>query len=83
MSQEELDAFYETLRGQGIAYDWVKKINDNSVNIDDSNVNSDDNNVSEIDNSDGNAQDENLLEKWRSMKESYQKFLAGQALTEA
>lgn len=77
LSQEELDAFYETLRGQGIEYDWVKKINDNSVNIDDGNVNNNDNNVSKSDSGDGNAQDENWLAKWHRMKESYQKFLAG------
>lgn len=77
LSREELDAFYETLRGQGIEYDWVKKINDNSVNIDDSNVNNNDDNVSRSDGSDGNAQDENWLAKWHRMKESYQKFLAG------
>lgn len=66
LSPEEIEAFYDTLeeQGSGISYDNI--------------VGGDDSNVGSGDSSDGSDnKEDNWLENWHQMRESYLKFLAG------
>lgn len=73
LSAEEMEAFYDSLRGQ------EGKDSDNDIDVfdSDSDVNDDDSNVN---NADGDVgvigKGENWFARWRSMREAYQKFLA-------
>lgn len=70
LSPEEIEAFYGELKKQGSGIDY-----DDIVGGYDGDVSNDDTNVGNGDSSDGSNKGENWFEKWRKMRESYQKFL--------
>lgn len=69
LSTQEMQAFYDSLRSQ-----YGENVSDINVDIDDIYVSEDDTDVDHGDGDDGS--EENQLAKWRSMRETYQKFLA-------
>lgn len=69
LSPEEMEAFYDFLREQN-----GEIMDDIDVDINDISVSEDDIDVSNGDGDDGKGEDQ--LAKWRSLRETYQKFLA-------